>query len=212
MVEIPGLIQGAHSGAGLGDQFLRHAERTRLLLHMLDGTSQDPLADYQLINEELRQFNQSLSEKPQLIVVNKLDVTEVRERQRELVHSLEAAVRPVLFISAATREGVNALLTRTAEMLAQMPHEVAPAEAMPTPVVRPRAQERGPLVERRGQEYVINSPRAERLAKLANLKDHRVRLQLHRELEKMGIVRALEAAGVKPGDTVRLGKLELEWV
>ncbi|MDP3063912.1 MAG: Obg family GTPase CgtA, partial [Chloroflexota bacterium] len=212
LVEIPGLIEGAHLGAGLGDQFLRHAERTRVLLHILDGTSQDPLSDFRLINEELRQFNAALGEKPQLVVVNKLDVTEVRERQVELARVLEATGRPVAFVSAATREGVDTLLARTAELLFAIPREAAPPGPPSPPVVRPRVRERGPLVERRGQEYVINSSRAERLARLANLKDHRIRLQLHRELDKMGIVRALEEAGVKAGDTVRLGKLELEWV
>ena len=117
MMEVPGLLEGAHEGVGLGDQFLRHAERARLYVHVLDGLSEDPVADFHMINRELQEFNPALAHKPQVIAVNKMDVTEVQERREELATSLKEAAAespvlpngsdtPVFFISAVSGEGV----------------------------------------------------------------------------------------------------------
>jgi GTP-binding protein len=128
MMEVPGLLEGAHEGVGLGDQFLRHAERARLYVHVLDGLSEDPVADFHMINRELQEFNPALAYKPQIIAVNKIDVTEVQERRPELAESLrQAAVEsPVLpngadtqvfFISAVSGEGIEPMLGRVIEMM-----------------------------------------------------------------------------------------------
>ena len=92
MMEVPGLLEGAHRGVGLGHEFLRHAERARVYLHLLDGLSEDPVADWRMLNAELHQFNTALAEKPQIVAVNKLDVTEVRERRDTLRAGLEWAM------------------------------------------------------------------------------------------------------------------------
>lgn len=125
IADIPGLIEGAHAGHGLGHDFLRHIERTRALIHIIDGTTPDPVKDYTGINEELFLFNASLREKPQILAVNKIDIPQVRERMSELAQCLASSGSPVYFISAASGEGVPELMKRALEIL----------EAAPPPVV-----------------------------------------------------------------------------
>lgn len=112
MVDIPGLIEGAHEGVGLGHDFLRHIERTRALVHMVDGSTENPLEDYRKINAELTQFNAALAAKPQIVAVNKTDITEVRQRQPELKAAFTAEGIEALFVSAVTHDGVDALLDK----------------------------------------------------------------------------------------------------
>ncbi len=121
VADIPGLIEGAHAGRGLGHEFLRHIERTRVLIHVLDGTAEDPLAHVQEINRELELFAPALREKPQIIAVNKLDREEVRSRAGEIRSQLAALPYPILFISALTREGVQELMLKAAEVLGSIP-------------------------------------------------------------------------------------------
>jgi GTP-binding protein len=211
MVEIPGLIEGAHRGAGLGHSFLRHSERTRLLIHILDGTSEDPLMDFHRVREELRLFSPSLADKPQLVAVNKIDIPEVRERIPLLKERLGVLGLPLFFISAATGEGVGQLMGKVLEFLEDLLREPVLEGPRQPAVLRPRMREAPPRVERRGDTFVIYSPRAERLAALANLRDWRVKAQLVRELGKLGVVKALEREGIKPGDKVRIGNVVMEW-
>lgn len=112
MVDIPGLIEGAHEGVGLGHDFLRHIERTRALVHMVDGSTEDPLDDYRKINAELTQFNAYLAAKPQIVAVNKTDITEVRQRQPELKAAFAAEGIEALFVSAVTHSNIEALLDK----------------------------------------------------------------------------------------------------
>lgn len=112
MVDIPGLIEGAHEGVGLGHDFLRHIERTRALVHMVDGSTEDPLDDYRKINAELTQFNADLAAKPQIVAVNKTDITEVRQRQPELKAAFAADGIDALFVSAVTHSNIDALLDK----------------------------------------------------------------------------------------------------
>ncbi len=119
LAEIPGLIQGAHQGRGLGHDFLRHIERTRVLIHLLDGTAEHPHSQLQELNRELVLFSPSLGEKPQLVAVNKVDLPLVRMRIPELSRTFEEAGVPVYFISAATGEGIAEMMNKTAEMLQQ---------------------------------------------------------------------------------------------
>ncbi|MBI4233020.1 MAG: GTPase ObgE [Chloroflexi bacterium] len=212
MVEIPGLIEGAHKGAGLGLEFLRHAERTRLLLHLIDGTSQSPVGDYEMVLRELVYFGPELAGKPQVVVVNKVDLPEVSQQQRE-IHQVLSSVRwPILFISAATGEGVSALLGKLLELLSTLKaQEGEKSPSLPSVIVPPRPHP--PRIVRREGEHVfiVQWPQAERLAAPARLDDWRVVAQLWKELERLGVVRALLAQGIQVGDTVRIGKKELNW-
>jgi len=212
VVEIPGLIEGAHLGIGLGTRFLRHAERTRVFIHLLDGLSENPLGDWQATMEELWLYRADMAERPQIVAVTKLDVTEVREKEPKLQEELQGLGCPVFFISAATGEGVPELLGKTLETLRGLPLREARRAPEEVPVIRPKGEvAEKPRVERDGEIFVVHSARAERLAARVDLEDYRVRVQLLRELTKLGVVKALERAGVKRGDFIRLGELELEW-
>jgi GTP-binding protein len=229
MMEVPGLIEGAHEGAGLGQQFLRHAERARLYVHLIDGLSDDPVGDFLMINEELRQFSPALADKPQIVAVNKMDVTEVQERR----HYLESQLRGVLeryaspslgardggvwvfFISAATGEGIDDLLDHIVELLGSLPKDapfIDDHESLSQVPDDRSNRSRRPLgFHMEGEIYVVESEQLERLSARANLKDYRVMLQLWREMNRLGIARKLEEAGIEPGDTIRIGKAEMEW-
>ena len=232
MMEVPGLLEGAHEGVGLGDQFLRHAERARLYVHVLDGLSEDPVADFHMINRELQEFNPALAHKPQIIAVNKMDVTEVRERRAELSEALRQAAAesdvlpngadtPVFFISAVSGEGLDPMLGRVIEMLEILSVEEAEIEAAeleegpvasaPTgPDRRRPAAEAITFYKERGV-YIVRSEQLERLSALADTRDYRVLLQLWREMNRLGIARRLQEAGIEPGDTIRIGRAEMEW-
>ena len=210
MMEVPGLIEGAHKGSGLGHEFLRHTQRSRLLLHMLDGLSQDTVGDLHSINSELAMFDPSLGEKSQFTVVNKIDIPEVKARLPLLKCQLASPGKPLFFISAATGEGVTHLMGKTLEALHSFPQETPkPALAEP-PIIRPKVEEPFTVTWENGV-YVVYAPRLARLVPLANLKDLRAMVQLWKEMERMGVVKALEEKGVNPGDTFRLGGVELEW-
>ena len=138
IADIPGLIEGAHEGHGLGHDFLRHVERTRILIHIIDGTTPDPLADFEEINEELFLFNASLKEKPQIVAVNKIDIPSVQERLPELEGAIARVGIPVHFISAAGGQGVSELMSEVLEMLSQAAPPVVPVEKAEFKVFRPK--------------------------------------------------------------------------
>ena len=216
MMEVPGLLEGAHEGIGLGHEFLRHAERARLYVHMLDGLSEDPVEDYRMINQELEQFNPEMAQKPQLVVVNKLDVTEVREAQEDLEARLLEAIgdrgSSVQFISAATGEGVDPLMGNIFQALSEIPkgdeEDRTVAEPMHSRPQRTAAKE---TVRREKGVFVVESEPMERLTALADTRDQRVLLQLWREMRKTGLADRLIDAGIEAGDTIRFGKVEIVW-
>ena len=217
MMEVPGLLEGAHDGIGLGHEFLRHAERARLYVHMLDGLSEDPVEDYRMINQELEQFNPEMAAKPQLVVVNKLDVTEVREYQEMLTEQLLDAIgdkgSSVHFISAATGEGVDTLLGNIIGALAELPKEEIDASLVPEPMhSRPqRSAGREAVWRASNGVFVVESEMMERLTAMADTRDQRVLLQLWREMRKTSLADRLIDAGIEAGDTIRFGKVELTW-
>jgi GTP-binding protein len=210
LADIPGLIEGASEGKGLGHEFLRHIERTRVLIHLLDGFSTDPLADFAAINRELAAFGHDLAQKPQLVALNKMDMPEVRGRWPEIKAALEAQGYPALAISALAREGTRELLYRAAQMLAELPEEV-PAHEELLPIFRLGEDEEAFVIEREDDGWRVRGVRLERLAAMTmwNL-DEAVR-RFQRALERMGVTAALEEVGVQPGDTVRIGEKELVW-
>ena len=207
LAEIPGLIEGAHRGLGLGHDFLRHAERTRVLIHLLDGSSASPLSDMKHVNEELALFNPLLAAKAQLVVVNKIDLPEVRARIPELEKELAHGEAPLFFISAATTEGVPQLMAKACEMLDSI---AAPQLAGPA-VFRPPPRKERVAVSREGDIFVVSFPRAEKLVARMDLKNPEARTYLRRQFTRMGVASALKKAGVKPGDVVRFGKIEMAW-
>ena len=209
LVEIPGLIEGAHKGVGLGHDFLRHVARTRLLWHLVDGVTGDVAGQWNMINAELGMFSHELLEKPQLLVVNKADMM-TNERRREVEESLADLGVPFYLVCARTGEGVEALIKHTLSLIKEMPKPAAAPASAPV-VHRPAPKYRQTDVWQENGVYVVESPQAMRLLAMADMKDKRVILQLWREFKRIGVASALEKAGVEVGDTVRMGKIELEW-
>lgn len=214
MVDIPGLIKDAHEGVGLGLSFLRHIERTRLSVHVIDGAVDDPIQEYFQINQELRLFNEALVKKPQIIAVNKIDIPDVRQRMSWLSSQLAERGDKVYFISAATGEGLDSLLDGVLQCLTaarsadQGRVETAEHEA---PVLRPRPRREPVRIRKDDGTYVVAAPSAERIAAAIDAADWNARVQFYGYLRSIGVAQALEKAGVGPGDTVRIGKVEWEW-
>lgn len=217
IADIPGLIEGASSGAGLGHEFLRHITRTLVLIHIVDGASVDPVADFHAVNSELRQYDERLLEKPQVVAVNKMDLPDAHERWDEVRFAFEALDLPVFAISAATGEGVYQALGRAAALLdeerkEERKREAALREVTPAPVLRPRGSETAFRVLQEDGAYRVTGPRIERLVAMTNLENDEGLAYMQRSLSRLGVTAALEAAGVKTGDMVRFGKVELEWL
>jgi GTP-binding protein len=209
LADLPGLIEGAHAGAGLGHQFLRHVERTRLLIHLLDGAADEPLRHLDLINQELRLFNPALAERPQIVVLNKMDLPNAREHWPHVKRAMQARGVPAYAISAATGEAVPELMAQVGHILSDLPRLEPAADQIPIF----RAEEKPEFtVERERDGWRVRGERVERLAAQTMWEYHEAVLRAERALEAMGVIEALRQAGVQPNDTVRIGNVELEWV
>jgi GTP-binding protein len=209
MADIPGLIEGAHEGAGLGDKLLRHIQRTRVLVHLLDGASPDPLTDLAAINEELGLFSSDLAQKPQLIALNKMDLPQAQAEWPKIARTLKKRGIEAASISAATGEGVQELLRRVAAMLRELPVETA---AAPEPkVFRPKPDEDAFQILRENDYWRVRGTKVERAAAMTNWDLDEAVLRFQRILDAMGITDALRQAGAGSGDTVVIGDAVLEW-
>jgi GTP-binding protein len=210
VADIPGVIEGAHEGAGLGLDFLRHIERTKVLVHLVDGAAADPLADIAAIETELRQYGARLAERPRLMVVNKIDLAEVESRREVLGRAIEAHCgQQPRFISAAERSGTDELTKAMAAALAEV-EETAPA-AEELAVIRPAPLGRRFEVERDGQGFRVTGPRVVAFAEMMPTSVEEGYQELWWRLGRWGVSGRLRKAGAKPGDRVRLGSVELEW-
>jgi len=209
LADLPGLIEGASQGVGLGHQFLRHVERTRLLIHLLNGASADPLADYQAINEELALFSPALAGKPQIVVLNKMDLPQAQEMWPAVQAEMKRRGVEVMSISAVTGEGVKLLMGRVANLLAELPQPTLPAEVE---VFTLPPDEAAFTVTREGEDvWRVRGARVERAARMTNWEQSEAIERFHHILVGLGIAQALEDAGVSEGDTVYIGEIELEW-
>ena len=209
LADLPGIIEGAHEGAGLGHQFLRHVERTRVLVHLLDGSRPDPVDDLGTLNRELAWYSEELGKKRQQAVVNKLDVPEVRARRAELEASLRALGHDPLFISAATGEGVSEPLRRLLELLSAVEVHAAPPSEVP--VLRPAGRQPRFTVTKGDGVFVVEGEGPVLLVEMMGLDSEEARLEVRRRLTRMGVVSALRRAGIGVGDHVRFGTVEMEW-
>ncbi|HLI87965.1 MAG TPA: GTPase ObgE [Ktedonobacteraceae bacterium] len=218
LADIPGLIEGAARGAGLGHEFLRHIQRTRLLIHMLDGAApeRDPWQDFLAINRELHEYDERLASRPQIVVLNKMDLPEAQERWPALKARAEAEGYPVFAISAAAGQGTDRLMQFAAQRLQEIQQEEAEQAAAAAvdetqgPVLRPQPEDAF-TVSKEDDTYVVRGKRVERVVSMTNQESEEGLDRLQVTLEKMGVFKALEEAGVKPGDLVRFGKVEMYW-
>ena len=206
VLDVPGMIEGASEGRGLGLEFLRHCERAAALAHLVDGMAEDLAAERGSVRQEIEAYGAGLAEKPEIVVVTKMDVPEARERFR-LQRKRLAARAPVMAISAATGEGVSELIARLASLV-----PVSEADAQPPPVVprKPKPPE-GPVVRREGEAFVVSCPLAERMFEPSDVTHWSGRMQMHRQLTRLGVIEALEQAGAGVGDTVYVGRHEMVW-
>lgn len=212
LADIPGLIAGAHAGAGLGHEFLRHIERTRLIVHVVDtaGTEgRDPVEDYHRINTELALYRRELIELPQVVAANKMDLPAAAENLPRLKAAAEKDGRRVFPVSAVTGQGVQELLHHVARMLEELP-PAKPAE--PEPVVfRARDEDEGFHLECSDGIFIIKGRAVERLVAMTDFDQEEAVRRLQRALVKMGVEQALAEAGARDGDVVRIGKVEFEY-
>ena len=210
LADIPGLIEGASHGAGLGHDFLRHIQRTRVLIHLLDGLSEDPLADYSQINSELALFDPNLAKKPQLVALNKIDQPEVQERLAEIQKSFKREKVELRPISALARTNTRELLVRAHRLLQEAP----PLEQFeaPMPVYKPKEDPREFSIKREGaNEWRISGSAIERAAAMTQWEHDGSVRRFQKIMATLGVEEALRKAGVEEGDTVAIGEFELEW-
>ncbi|CAM4489030.1 MULTISPECIES: GTPase ObgE [Paenibacillus] len=221
MADLPGLIEGASEGVGLGHEFLRHVERTRIIIHVVDmsgSEGRDPFEDWVLINDELKQYNANLLDRPQIVAANKMDMPEseenliaFRERIAEIRPDLE-----IMPISSLTRQGIQELLYRAADLLDSIP--VAPvveevAETVERKVYKLEAEADDSFtITRDNEAFVVSSPRIEKMLKRMQLSTHDAILKLARTLRHMGVDAELRKRGAVEGTIVRIGDFEFEFV
>ena len=209
LADIPGLIEGAHLGIGLGDAFLRHIQRTRVLIHLLDGQAEDPLLDYAQINSELALFDPELAHKPQVVAFNKIDLPEVQERWPKIEAELKKrGVAQPLAVSGLAHKNLKEVLYRAWQRLAEAPAAVPAAEV---PVYRVDSDPRAFEIKHEPRGWRVSGQAIERAAAMTYWEyDESIR-RFQRILETLGIDAALRKAGVQEGDTVMIGDYELEW-
>ena len=214
IVEIPGLIENAHIGVGLGDEFLRHAQRTGMTLHLLDGLSGNVIGDYNQTRREMKLYDRKLTDKPEVVVITKIDLPQVKENLKATVSELASNGIHAIGISSMSGEGTKELVIELENNLAIRDGQNEDMDGQlvkGVPIIITAPKKETAIVERDGNELIVKSGGAERLVNRIDLEDTRVRVQLIRELDRMGILKALEKAGVKTGSLVKIGNHELLW-
>jgi GTPase len=213
LAEIPGLIEGAHTGKGLGHSFLKHAMRTRVLVHLIDGSTAEPLEDMFKVNNELVMFDATLSKKPQVVAINKIDLFQVQERRETITKTFEEAGITPLFISAVSGEGLAALVQAIWKNLQESAaSEKAALSIEPVQQVhRPRPVRRVTQVKRRGNAYILMDPVIERMLDRLDMENDDDLREFNQALERLGVNKTLKSAGAHSGDTVKTGNLDWTW-
>lgn len=210
LADIPGLVEGAADGVGLGHDFLRHVERTRLLIHVLDisgSEGRDPLEDYDAIMRELEQYG-DLINRPMLVAANKIDLPGSEENLQRLTEKLEGTDISIFPVSAATRKGFTELMRAAAAMLRELP----PAQPFFEETPFEDLAEESFTVRNENGVYVLSGPSMQHLVDSVNFGDEESLNWFHRTLRRWGVIDQLREAGAGEGDTVRLGDMEFEFV
>lgn len=213
IADIPGIIEGASEGVGLGIQFLRHVERTRLLLHVIDVSGEegrDPVEDFNTINAELKKYSEKLSTRKQIIVANKVDVMQDESLYKELEDLAKKENLEIFKISAATGEGVEKLINHVAEVLKTLPKEdLIEYDERIVYTLEDKKDEWEARVE--NGEFIVEGKAVERLMGRINIEDNESMYYLQKCLRNMGIEEKLKELGIQEGDSVKIADWELEW-
>ena len=209
LADIPGLVEGAAEGVGLGHDFLRHIQRTRVLIHVLDGLSADPLEDFLQINSELALFDPGLAKKPMLVALNKIDQPEVAEAWPKLKKELKKRGYEAMAISALARTNERELLLKAVTLLS----ELSPVEEteQPMPIYRPVEDPHAFAIVRESNGYRVKSAAIERAAEMTPFDQSGSVRRFQKLMERLGVDKALREAGAQEGDTVFIGEYELEY-
>jgi GTP-binding protein len=209
LADIPGLIEGAAEGAGLGHDFLRHIQRTRVLIHLLDGLADDPLDDFAQINAELALFDPHLAQKPQIVALNKIDQPEVNERYKGLKAKFKRQKVNLMAVSALARTNVRELLLKTAATLAETPLLEETESSLP--VYRPAEDPRAFSIAREAGGWRVKSKAIERAAEMTPWNQDGAVRRFQKLMDRLGVDKALKDAGAQEGETVYVGEYELEY-
>ena len=212
IADIPGIIEGASQGVGLGIQFLRHIERTRLLLHVIDVSGvegRNPVEDFNIINEELKQYSEKLANRKQIIVANKIDSMQDETLYKELEKMAKEKNIEIFKISAVTGEGLKELLTRVTQVIKTLPKEEI-TEIKQRKLYTLEEKEEFTITKKE-KAFVVDGPGVQRIMRRVNLEDNESMHYFQKCLEELGVNKALKEAGVQGGDTVVVVDWELEW-
>ena len=214
IADIPGIIEGASEGVGLGLQFLRHIERTRLLLHFLDvsgSEGRNPVEDFDTINSELKKYSEKLSTRKQVIVANKIDIMQDEELYKQVEELAKKEGLELFKISAATGEGIKELMKRVSELLKELPKEDIIEAAEERVIYTLKEDEDEFEINVVDGEYIVSGPAAERLMGRVNIQDNESMHYFQKQLNELGIESRLREKGIKEGDTVKILEWEFEW-
>ncbi len=210
VADIPGLLEGAHEGVGLGLEFLRHVERTRVLIHLLRGDSPDPLGDFEAINQELVLFNPALAEKPQIVALNKSDLPEAQAAWPAIEAAMAARGLPAFFISAAANQDIEPMLYKVKQELDALPKYSAPQDEL-REITPPPDEKAFSVYKVADNKYYVEGVAIERAAAMTNWDYYEAAARFQRILKALGIADVLREQGVQDGDVVRIGDAELVW-
>jgi len=217
MADIPGLIEGAHSGVGLGDEFLKHVERTKLLLHVLDASGiegRDPIEDFEIINNELKKYNKHLAELPQVIALNKMDLSAAKENVESLINEFENRGFQVFPISAVTQKGLKKLKHYLWDQLQELPDGKEDISRRSGVVIKPDFAEKDEIeIKRIGKHvYRIKGTLVSKQIEKTNFNNEAAVQRMMRVLNHNGLKKKMKQKGIQDGDTVKIGKMEFEYV
>ena len=213
IADIPGIIEGASEGTGLGLQFLRHLERTRLLLHVIDVSGSEgrtPVQDFNTINEELKKYSEKLSQRKQIIVANKVDILQDESLYKELEKTAKEHNMEIFKISAATGEGIPELLKHVSDVLKTLPKEDL-IETENEKVYTLDNKDDGYTIEKEDGKFVIKGEAVERIMRRVNIEDNESLYYFQKSLDNLGVNEKLKKMGIQEGDIVKIDDYELEW-
>jgi GTP-binding protein len=211
LADLPGLVEGASEGYGLGFEFLKHIRRCRVLLHLVDSQSPDPVTDYELIEGELRAYDASLDAVPRVVAVTKSDLD--AEQAQESAATLAAHLgRPVRSISADGLEGTEDLASELIELVKAAKAADAEAEPDELPVLRPESTERFTVEVEEPGHFRVDGRRIVQFVEMMDLEMEGAVDEVIRRMDRWGVSKALRRAGAVPGSTVAFGESEIEWI
>ena len=216
IADIPGLIQGASDGTGLGIQFLRHIERTRLLLHFIDvsmSEGRDPVGDYNTINNELKEYSKKLAKRTQIIVATKADIMVDETGFNALKKLAEKNNQKIFKISSATGEGIDELMSYVSSILKTLPREdlIEITDSAKKKIYTLDSEEKKFTIEKDGNVFIVKGERVDKIMRKVNIGDYESLFYLHKKLDEIGLNQALKEKGIKEGDLVKIGDYEMEW-